>query len=1071
LIQKTRTHMNDGIRSDIQKAYVPANYGVSRTGHPHPDAANERNASTVAITSMIKAMGYKPYVISPSKREEGADGIRMMYCAADLNQDVHCDEITENHIIMGTDVDYYADLHELCSHARPIILYTFNPTRAAGVVSEGHFTICDNKVRYLVAGGKTVEHPVWDYSQDVVFTDVYHDSILSSLWRYLHRLLTGLPTPSMIASHVDMWEVSSHRRVVAITPYAMLPSLFATALQGERLKHMDYSMGHGFHGVVDYGVTPATISLARSGQLACATLPLCRFQAMQVSHRLSKAKLLGDTSRRSELSVDEAPILHEFLVHSSGVPAETYSPRLASHYTVVTPNPTPADLLDAGKTYARRYAPPPLGIQAVFPTLCEENARASIDGRVTKPQRTAVRATSTVMAIYHEYATDFVDLVVGKAAGTGIPLTLDEVNERQNRPAQRVRTAARDMDLSERFRVKAFTKREAYNVPNDPRNISSCPTMHTLGLSSYTLALKDELLKKQTFYVPGATPCEIAERLMDLAAKHEVLVETDFSRFDGHINEFLRERVEFPVYRSYFHPSYRKNLNGFLRAELNPKARLDDVKYEPGCSRLSGSPLTTDGNTLINAFAQYVIQRKNGYTRVEAFNHLGLICGDDAVVPECGITTESRTKITMKLGLPMKVARTASAGKPIGFLSRVFVDLWTTPASIQAPLRTLLKIHTTVDTVSELMDAGIAKATGYKVTDSQTPIIGNWVRCYLRQARQTAANLPTRDVPYYSTAEFVDGPWPQSGDLIGLVAEDLGVSEQDVAEYCDALDQYNGEIDKMPQMALPPLQAKITAVVDGEIHQAGASSDSNVDQGSEQETLTDNNSDGIPTPRSGQPHAVRDQQPQAGHCSQSTDSKQPGPGLRGHSAGASDGAPRGQAAEARRANPQTTPDLAPQTDGDNRSANRGGQAHRGGRARSRGFGDSRGGGTPRADGYGGGGPHSDIAAGLARNDGGQQQRGQRGGIRGRGGRGRGGRSPLSCPPENQNHAWRGSSSYGADSMTSGRAQQTSASERGQNNIAKFTRGASCGTGRVLRSTEGTQSAPGSTERGAPASAV
>nr|APG76124.1 hypothetical protein [Beihai noda-like virus 14] len=820
LLSETVCRINEDMRNIIHRNYHPMDYGKMRDGHPHPEAARERNAATISMHTMIVGCGYRPYSISPSMREQDCDARRYFFSSADLAQQFRDDPIGDHHIITMTDVDYYVDMPGLISHGRPILCYTMQPVKVSASVSEGHFLIEDNHVVFHVAGGKTVRHRIWDYSQDTVMTPCHSLSWSGAFIDALHWLVTGYPTAFTMVSYVDCWQLSEHRRIVSIVPFSHLPTVVAQILYGTWLTPVQYDTGNGFNAIVSYGGDEPQVSIARNGEFASIQIPLATLQVATAAHRLATNKNLSDTQRRTKTK-EEGVILHDYISHDHTEPPHVYVGSAARHYQVVMPDSTAADHNTAGKTYARRFAPPPLGAEAVFPVETPENARASIEGRVTAPQRHAARNVGTD---YAEYAEKFVRAVVGDAAHTGWPISVDEVAIRQNRPTQRVRTAQRLMDITENFKVMAFQKREAYNAANAPRNISSVPTMHTLQLSSYTYALKEEVLKRFKWYIPGCTPVQIANRLQNLAEESSTLVETDFSRFDGHIGSFLRQRVEFAVYLLWVHPSMKTDLYKLLQAELEPKAYQGGIKYHPGCSRLSGSPLTSDGNTIINAFVQYATMRKNNISHATAMANIGLICGDDAVVPGMGITHDSRSAIAKRLGLSLKVEREVhrdSDVRQVGFLSRIFLDPWTTPASIQSPKRCLLKIHTTVDTQVDIATAGVSKVTGYLVTDARTPLIKQWCDCYLRNAGQAEAQN-TKDVPYFASQEFTSEPWPQQDHGFDeVVADDLGINTAELLAYCTALEQYNGPVDSMPQLSIQQPEPKVDAVQDGEILQAG----------------------------------------------------------------------------------------------------------------------------------------------------------------------------------------------------------------------------------------------------------
>ena len=180
--------------------------------------------------------------------------------------------------------------------------------------------------------------------------------------------------------------------------------------------------------------------------------------------------------------------------------------------------------------------------------------------------------------------------------------------------------------------MDSFQKKEPYTKYNWPRNISTVPTDHTIRLSTYTYALKQDRLKKCDWYLPCLTPIEISNKFHLFCQTHEKVDETDHDKFDGRISRWIRLNVEHPIYHRHFRREFSKELGDLLARELGAPGRTKNgVKYEPECSRLSGSPLTTDGNTIINAFVGYCCGRMRGMTPVQAWQEIGLCYGDDGL--------------------------------------------------------------------------------------------------------------------------------------------------------------------------------------------------------------------------------------------------------------------------------------------------------------------------------------------------------------------------------------------------------------------------------------------------------
>jgi len=182
-----------------------------------------------------------------------------------------------------------------------------------------------------------------------------------------------------------------------------------------------------------------------------------------------------------------------------------------------------------------------------------------------------------------------------------------------------------------------------------------------------------------------------------------------------------------------------------------------------------------------------------------------------------------------KLGLVIKMD-SASRGTHVTFLSRVFVDPWTTPDSFCDPLRALLKIHVTTNSGLEIDRAGHAKATAYLITDGQTPLVSHWCKAYLRnlKAKFDDINYQAPDMPFWVSDDSSRANcWPQTGvnDQFALVGKLLGVDGTAVSSICSALDQWDGS-SPPPVLTIDELPVKITAYVDGELRKASGGSSS-----------------------------------------------------------------------------------------------------------------------------------------------------------------------------------------------------------------------------------------------------
>jgi hypothetical protein len=808
------------------------------------------------MIDVITTNGYEPYVISPSPRESDLDGVRRFHSLADLRQDYRNSPITNRHIIIMTDVDYYVDMHEIISIGRPILLYTFQPRVVSGTVFDGFFTIKDNIIHYRVNGGKDVRHPTWNYNQDTVFV---RDPI-NTFWETLRSVMCDVTGISWInrmlyeyvgigpsgrrvtICTIDQFELSPHRNIVSIVPFAQCrENLLPIAEYGTELSRSNYQQAAGLprmNAITYIGDGDPLISLGEEGNVASVQLPLKDLESLRTAYHLSKTNNLSDTVRRSRRNDKEAAIIHQFLVSESELhPVEVHKPgQLARHYQSVEEDHD-VDPTEQGKEYAREYAPGPLTQTAVFPSESLSNERATIEGRIIAPQAKA-KAKESITPRMRRIARNFVKHLVPDV-GIGHPYSCTYVEEQQQKPLQRARNDANRFHDAFDMVTKAFQKKEAYNAPNHPRNISTVPHGQNVKLSGYTYAFKDSILKKQTWYMPCHTPSEIASIVQKLAAESTELVETDYSKFDGTFLRFMREDVEFAVYKRWTHSDHSQELDDLLANEVWSKAvTRKGLKYQPDCTRLSGSPLTTDGNSIANAFVSYAANRIYGMSDMEAWLNIGIVYGDDGLrnglVPDKILVSTASS-----LGFDLKINNRASRGESVSFLSRIYADPWSSPASVQSPTRTLLKIHTTSDTHSDIEEIGWAKTQAYLVTDGLTPFISHWCKAYQRNCTSKIVDYKDfSDIPFWVRDEAaLNNSWPQSdSDLWNkIVADDLGVSVAELMEHLEKLDQHNGPIAELPRLATNmKLDPKLAVAMDGEVHAGPIEQENGQDNPSDQ---------------------------------------------------------------------------------------------------------------------------------------------------------------------------------------------------------------------------------------------
>nr|UTQ50943.1 MAG: polyprotein [Leveillula taurica associated noda-like virus 1] len=803
------------LKDKLYKNLVSALKTRQPPAHSHPNAAEQRTRAKRVMGQAIVAAGRDVYEVSGSAHESTVDGIRQYHTAKDFLLPIKQDPIRDCHIIRMVDVDYYADMHHYIMQGKPIMMYTFQPLRVAGSELDyaWRFTT-DNTVKVDVQGGAKYEHRVWNWCVDHVVVDEWHGS--------------------MVADVETLWvdpDVES-RRIVLITPRTYIRTAFAWLYPGRRLERINPCID-GKTLRIDH-LTPQSQIMSSIGmpngvavniglpdleglvnRYEIKKLDMGAVERVLSKYAPSDPRIPADASAlNTYLSVKGGSndmVLHKFVAGQPGTTYQTLSP-------LVT---------EEGKGFSRCITEPLTVDPPGVPVESFNNDTATIAGRITKVRNEVIPHTR-----YNMYMAEFLQLLIPPyLVGRGAPITLEEVASRQTDPRQRERYEKYERyPVTTQFKVESFMKHESYPTVNDPRNISSIPIDHNLRLSTYTLALSDDLLKCKhmeeplPWYMPGSGPKLISTRLQDFAQRYPSLLAVDYSRLDGTISSWLRDFEE-AVYLRYFKDDSNE-LRQLMRAERNAKAMTKHgVRYKPGHSRLSGSPLTTDGNTLICAFVAFCISRESGAVASHAFYNLGLIYGDDGILPPYEPSVAERVASDFGLSLKVDVIK---QGEPCKFLGRLFVNPWNSENSIQDPSRCIPRLHLTMSTETNVPIAVAARyrAEAFLVTDRNTPVISNWCNYVLRQYPQEVdydkyLRFLNHDRPYHANTSDT-WPQPDEGDdtIVSLMAADLNVYPEDIIDACEQLDGY-------PATPWPVLNVrtaiKVDAVVGGEMRHAGDS--------------------------------------------------------------------------------------------------------------------------------------------------------------------------------------------------------------------------------------------------------
>nr|ASM93480.1 RdRp [Caninovirus sp.] len=623
-------------------------------------------------------------------------GCRYYYWPKDLKADYRDDEITENDALVFIDVDFHCDMTEYLKLGQPILMYTLVPEHAAYRGTEHSYTIKDDMIDYHVTGGARYTHKIWDYDHETIAAD--DDEENTVFYNVEQRVIDG--------------KVGGGRRIISLIPFVKIPTMYAYLMNPSYLERKIYTQ----NGVnVVYNNITDTISMSLNGSYQAIDTYGRKIEAIKqrLQAKITAGFTIGDIEQYLYDEVEdktktvkvEAALLYSIFERTLDL---KITGNIISTSACVTEfTPTGPIVFQDTKPACSKLTTPLVTNPGIFPTKSINSELAAIDGRINKVKNLKIPPRE-----YSMYAREFVKLMV-PIPHTGTPWTQQQVIDVQNRPMQRARTA-RVLDflgVSAPNKLKTFNKAESYPCTNDPRVITTCDPRLTLEMSRFTYAFKEALLKRNSWYGPGKNPKQSIKIIQKIATNGTI--ETDFTRFDGSISKFLQERIVFESYLRWVNTSEKDLMLSYLRQVFVKKGRTTSgIKYAAGWGTRSGSPITTDGNTMINAFISYSALRNIGYNEEKAWKELGIYAGDDGLNKVIPNLKESIIQACNDLGLDVKINLTGR-NEQTTYLSRIFPAPLTHTESFQDPMRTLSKLHTSANKNVTREQAATNKAAGY----------------------------------------------------------------------------------------------------------------------------------------------------------------------------------------------------------------------------------------------------------------------------------------------------------------------------------------------------------------------
>jgi len=700
----------------------------------HAFAAAHRTDARRAIRHFCHKIGKTPYYYqqSTSDQRRGEAGCRSHFWSKDMTVQHRNDTITDEHVIVLIDVDMYLNMPQLVTNYpnNLIIMFTVTPTNVGepGVDDASHTFNIKDEIVWTVNGGSSFTHEIWNYS---------HDSLLIA--EYTEEFI---PRFQVTTTLVDSISISKHKSIVLITPTAYwnntLDSFLANAyLQGSPLKRLKVVAEcvdtTAYTRLKIKTPTGMCISTGRVDSLLSSNIPVETDDAIALMagdkyFDLSSVKRFG--TGKSEIGHAEGVITLKYHQATSGI----------KNFKFVDSVAEPVNPGDTYEIYTK-HEPTKVPIMASFMNPILSGAKIPAKGINSELHaiRDRVEKPKNKMKIYpwmYDRMDEFVGLLLDGIAHTLEPVDVGKVVEKQNRPTQRRLIGKAETYGVSKPHISAFVKAESYSKYSAPRNISTIEPKSKLEYSMVQYALA-EVLKQQPWYAFGKSNKTIAQRVADICTHANEIANTDFSKMDGHVNNIMRD-LEIMILTRAFKPEFTEMVSELHTQQYNVKGTTKHgVKYFSEFTRASGSPETSNFNTIINAFIAYCTYRSmrvNGvyYTKEQAFTQLGIYGGDDGMSSDIDAAKYMKTAKAFGQELTIDSVKRHSDGI-VTFLSRIYSpEVWHGNTDSCCDIsRTLLKFH--LCTPSGIMNDDVRdmklvdKCIAYDLTDHNTPILSDFI--------------------------------------------------------------------------------------------------------------------------------------------------------------------------------------------------------------------------------------------------------------------------------------------------------------------------------------------------------
>jgi len=397
-----------------------------------------------------------------------------------------------------------------------------------------------------------------------------------------------------------------------------------------------------------------------------------------------------------------------------------------------------ADGVEVKPPMAHGAMPPIVTGGAYIHAQSEAQTADFVQRRLRDP---AAKTDTTIDAETAQYIAEFAAhtkrTVIGDAEGFLEPISEEEyVETRKKTQLNRFHDVIPIYDINNYNDREGFMKREILPDPAKAARGICCHPAEPQAVGGRISLAYAAAMKACPWMACGLNPAETTEAVVRVCAHAKYVTETDFTAQDATIDLWKR-RIELLLLKELFDPRWHHLIENWHytdycgRVLYGPKGSKREA-HEFNGSRGSGSPFTTYGNTPLTALFAYIALRRAGKTAQEAWDALGVYSGDDGITAD--LPPEACDQSAEALGFLVKpIMKT----QYISFLGRNYFDpIGGSLSSIQSPLRTLSRLHTTLLDIDEFTaeETMLMKAICLQVTDKDSDFFGDWSKKVLQDA-------------------------------------------------------------------------------------------------------------------------------------------------------------------------------------------------------------------------------------------------------------------------------------------------------------------------------------------------